>query len=367
MTDDLARQHGRTARQKADDDTAIEQALRAEYVRDVVRARRGGQVLALPAQDYDSVAGLLARPHNPDEDLPLWAVDQVQRRGQNGLLVSGYKIGKTTRVYDLARCLVDGEPWLDRYDTSVDGHVGIWNGEMSPSDDAVYWAPLGVRNADRIHVWHLRGYRLDLLNDYTAEVAVDWLLDNGVGYAIIDPWASLIAWAGLRSNDNDDAALLLTRLDQIKREAGVSELLVSAHTGRAAQEPGAEHVRGATRLDDWADVRWLLTKDADDVRYFRAHGRGVELPECALAFDELTGRSTLGTGDRTAVAQDRQVAEVVAIVTEHDGINSTGIQGQMQTSRTRSIQSAAIVRAEHESLIYSTRDGTSKRWHLVSQ
>ena len=148
-------------------------------------------------------------------------------------------------------------------------------------------------------------------------------------------------------------------------EAGVSELVLTAHMGRQGQEHGAEHVRGASRLDDWADARWLLTKDEDDVRYFRAHGRGIDVAECALVYDEHTGRLSLGVGDRTIVAGNAQVAEVVRIVTENDGINSTGIELAMTTSSTRSRRYAAIKRAEREGHIYSEQSGTSKLWHLT--
>ncbi len=63
------------------------------------------------------------------------------------------------------------------------------------------------------------------------------------------------------------------------------------HTGRAAMDVGSERARGATRLDDWADVRWLLTRGTGediDNRYFRATGRDVETDEGVLEYNPLT-------------------------------------------------------------------------------
>jgi hypothetical protein len=71
-------------------------------------------------------------------------------------------------------------------------------------------------------------------------------------------------------NSNSDVGVFLDQLDIIKERAGVSNLILPVHTGRA-QEQGIDRARGATRLDDWADVRWLLKK-TEDGRFFQLTG-----------------------------------------------------------------------------------------------
>ena len=214
MTDDderLQAQYEAFLADEAADELAIKQAERQEHARDELRARRGARALRLPpAQDDYSLAELLTR-ELPDEP---YAIDDVLKRHQSALFASIFTGGKTTQNNDMSRCLADGEPWLGRYDTHLEGNVGIFNAEMNVADDVEYWARLGVRNADRIRIWHLRGYRLDLLTDAGTEAAIDWLRGNEVGFGIIDPLQSLVSWSGTNSNDNDEVARLLDRIDQ---------------------------------------------------------------------------------------------------------------------------------------------------------
>src|SRR5205807_2645857 len=75
---------------------------------------------------------------------------------------------------------------------------------------------------------------------------------------ILDPVArAIVGWPGARETENSNTAVaeFLDTLDQLKFEGGVEDLFLAHHTGRAAQTPGAEHGRGATRWDDWPDVR----------------------------------------------------------------------------------------------------------------
>lgn len=108
---------------------------------------------------------------------------------------------------------------------------------------------------------------------------------------IIDPYAR--AFYG-DENSNTEAKFWTERMDVLKREAGLKTLIVMAHTGRADMGEGFEHVRGATRLDDWADQRWVLTRGATretvHMRFIRAEGRSVQLEQTMLVFDPDTLR-----------------------------------------------------------------------------
>jgi hypothetical protein len=105
----------------------------------------------------------------------------------------------------------------------------------------------------------------------------------------------------------------------IKQRAGVAELVIPAHTGRAEQDAGHEHARGATRFDDWPDVRWVLTKDADHRRYLRCDGRDVNEPEQSLAYDEDTRRLTLVGGSRAGMRRNGLRGELLRFIEANPG------------------------------------------------
>jgi hypothetical protein len=125
-------------------------------------------------------------------------------------------------------------------------------------------------------VLHLRGYRLPPHQPARRGLGRALAAERDVAVWVVDPFARAFVGSGTSENDNTEVGRFLDTLDVIKERAGVSELVLPTHTGREEFEEGQERARGATRLDDWADVRWMLTKDDDDVRYFSATGRDVE-------------------------------------------------------------------------------------------
>jgi hypothetical protein len=115
--------------------------------------------------------------------------------------------------------------------------------------------------------------------------------------------------------------VFLDTLDVIKDRAGVSNLVLPIHTGRA-QENGIDRARGATRLDDWADVRWLLKK-TNDGRFFSADGRDVLQEEQQLTFDETTRSLTLGGVD-SRMAKKRGLEDLwIEAVIANPGSNTS--------------------------------------------
>jgi hypothetical protein len=334
------------------DELAEEMSARA-----LAQTRIAAQHLRLPPTQDDTVEALLAREF-PDEP---YAITACVKRDQSVGFAAAFKTGKTSTSVDCGRCLADGEPFLGLYDTALEGKVGYINAEMTERDYRDYLAPLGIVHPERMCAWHLRGYSLNLLSDAGAESAVEWLRRNEVGFWFVDPWSSLCAWAGVNENSNDEVGRLLVRLDQVKVEAGVRELVVCAHCGRADFEPGSEHARGAAKFDDWADVRWILTKDLVNNRFFSASGRGIEIEESRLTRDER-GRLTIVGGSRASTSAQDRVDEVVAIVAANPGINVSGIRAMMTTTRNSGERGSAIELAKSEPFgarIYSVRRGTA--------
>lgn len=294
----------------------------------------------------------------PDEPVR-YTIDQVMPRGANVLLTAQYKTGKTTLINNLARALVDDTPFLDRFKTQLDdgGRVALWNYEVDARQYRTWLRDLAIVNTDRISVLNLRGFRMPVAVRWVEDWAVDWLTRHQVAVWVVDPFAR--AYLGASENDNAEVGRFLDTLDVIKARAGVTDLIVPTHTGRGEMEEGQERARGATRLDDWTDVRWLLTKDKADVRYFRATGRDVELPEEALTFDQATRQLRLGGGDRAWAHRRRVEDAVVAAVQSAPGVGMRDLRlavRELVSARNETIDAATTaarfagrIRVEHGS------------------
>jgi hypothetical protein len=275
-----------------------EQALRAEIERQ--RAQRGARAF-LAAEEATAAfrepvgASLADELAMPDEPVP-FLVNRVFPSGANVLLTAQFKAGKTSTVNHLTKAIVDGEPFLGAYAVSLSpGNVALWNYEVTAAMNRRWLREVGIAAPARVRVLNLRGQRLSLIAPIAVEWAVRWLSENEISVWILDPFARAFLGSGDSENDNAQVGAFLETLDIIKARAGVSELVMVSHTGRGIAEVGAERSRGATRLDDWADVRWLLTLDAEEQRFFRAIGRDVEEPEGRIEWDAERRQPTLLT------------------------------------------------------------------------
>lgn len=265
----------------------------------------------------------------PDEPVT-YAVAELIPTGANVLLTAQYKTGKTTLVNNLARAIVDGEPFLGRYDVAaIDGRVAIFNYEVDGRQYRRWLRDAGIVNPDRVAVLNLRGYRLPLLVPHVEDWVVEYLKRAEAHVWIVDPYARAIVGSVESENDNTEAGAFLDTLDVIKERAGVSELILPTHTGRAHHEAGDERARGATRLDDWADVRWLLTKDKPGKRYFRATGRDVETDEYQLGYDDETRTLTITGGSRATSERDVVEKAVLTVVRDFPGCGVTELRNRV--------------------------------------
>lgn len=258
-----------------------------------------------------------------------YAVEGLLPAGGNALLAAQFKAGKTTFVNNLVKAYADDEPFLGRFEVHPGaGRIAVFNYEL-PEDLYRNWLRAhGIRNTDRVSVLNLRGYRLPITAQSVEDWIVAWLIEHEVSFWVADPFAR--AATGTDENSNTDVGVWLDTFDVIKERAGVSEAVLPTHTGRAEMEHGQERARGATRLDDWADVRWLLVKDDDEQRFFRATGRDVEVPEEQLRFHEETRALTIGGGDRRWAKNRALQQAVLDYVNAHPGCSVRAIQAGVQ-------------------------------------
>lgn len=252
-----------------------------------------------------------------------WTIKDLHKTGFNSLLVAQYKTGKTTLLNNLMKALADEEPFLDVFPTRLTGRVAYFNYELDAHTFREWVRGLGIENQDRIAApLHLRGYGLPFWDRKAQDELVEWLRANDVGFIIIDPVAR--AWLGLVENENDNSgvSLFADAVDQLKRRSGVADAVLAAHTGRAEQVQDDERSRGATRLQDWMDAGWYLTKDPKTgSRSLRAEGRDVDVSATILHYDNDT-RSLSWTGETRQ--QHRAESGAIAVLAALRTLAATG-------------------------------------------
>lgn len=269
------------------------------------------------ARDFELPGGLrslvddLAAPREEDT----WLVEGLLPTGGNLVIAAAYKTGKTTLVQNLTRSLVDGEPFLDRYTVSpLMGRVALFNFELTRTQQLAWLEESGIRAQAQVMLAHLRGMRGVLTTEAGKRWAVEQLKSNSVQVWIVDPFAR--AASGIDENSNTEVGLFLEALDDIKRRAGVSELVLITHTGRGnADEPA--RARGATRLNDWADTNMVVTKTASGQRSFVAEGRDVWINKTLLSYDIATRRLTAAEAEEAGASEERDRQAILAFVAQH--------------------------------------------------
>lgn len=269
---------------------------------------------AAAAPEPETLADLLASP--PDE--VTWRVRDWLPAGGRAVLSAQYKSGKTTMVGNLLRCLVDGDPWLGRWQVEpVAGRVVVLDLEMSRGQLRGWLGDQRIRGADRVVVVPLRGAAasLDLLDPATLTQWAQRLRSWDASVVVLDCLRPLMDALGL--DESRDAGRLLTALDELLRVAQVPEALVVHHMGHTS-----ERARGDSRIRDWPDVEWRLVRQDDDPaspRYVSAYGRDVDQREQTVSHDPTTRHLTVGEGSRADAADREASAAVLTALERADG------------------------------------------------
>lgn len=306
----------------------------------------------------------------PDEEDP-WSIVDLLPLGGNALLAAQFKVGKTTLLLNLVKAMCDRRPFLGKFDATLEenARVGFFNYEMSELQFRRWVRRLNVGHPERFAIADLRGFDVRLGTPDGDNWAVEWLKRWEVQAWIIDPYAK--AFSGESENDNTEVARFTDAVDQIKERAGVDIAVLGAHFGRQSFETGEEHVRGATRLDDWADARWIQTKDAERERYFSAIGRDVEVQEARLGFNSKTLALTMLEGERMGRGQERLTGEILQYVAragrhKHGEDLKAAITGKAieenVTGQGAKIRAACKALVDRGSLVLVVGDH-GERWH----
>jgi hypothetical protein len=292
-----------------------------------------------------------------------WVIRDIFPQGANISITAQYKAGKTTLINALAKALADGEKFLEYFQEPIhQRRIVIFNYEVSENQYRRWMKDVNIKHADHITLVHLRGERLPLISERVQRLVINILKDLDCQTWIVDPFARAFVGSG-DENSNSDVGVFLDTLDYIKKQANVDNLVLPMHTGRA-QEHGIDRARGATRLDDWADVRWLLSK-TEEGRFFSADGRDVLLEQQAIAFDEATRGLRLG-GASAKVAKKMALEDLfVKTVTENPGKTTGEIFDLLGLDERNKPMSAAKKNALHYRRVKTKTVGSAKLWYPI--
>jgi hypothetical protein len=223
------------------------------------------------------------------DDTAQWRVEELWPAGGRVLLAAQYKAGKTTLIGNLIRSLVDDELFLDRFGVEPAQRVVLIDDELDERTLRRWLTDQNITNADRVEVVSLRG-RVAEFGILTAEGRAPWVeMLTGADAVIVDCLRPMLDALGI--SESVGAGKFLLAFDALLREAGIGEAVLVHHFGHEA-----ERARGSSRLLDWADANWRLTRagcEPDAPRHFTAYGRDVDVPSARLWFDVDRRRLTL--------------------------------------------------------------------------
>jgi hypothetical protein len=297
----------------------VRKANLRKLVQDALRAEQEP-----PGEPFDAgtLAEVLRRPAEP----PMRVAGLIPSDAST-LVVAQRKTGKTTLLLNYARSLLTGEELLGRFDVRpTEGAVALLNYEVSGATVA-RWADEHDVPRDRLLLVNLRGRRNPLTHPEDRARLVALLRAHDTEAIVIDPFGR--AYTGKSQNDSGEVGAWLVDLDVFTRsEVGATDLLLAAHAGW-----NGERTRGASALEDWADVIVTLTRDGEDEsqRFLRAIGRDVDVEEDRLDFNVDTRTLTLaGTGSRRQAKTERKIAELAVLCVraarETPGVSVSGME-----------------------------------------
>lgn len=285
----------------------VEKELAWLQVKEEAR-RRFDEARRPPFQPFDAgtLAEQLAKPEPPAA-----RVDGLIPWDAGTLIIAQRKAGKTTLTLNLARCLLTGEPFLDRFEVRpASGNVAMLNFEVSGKQFA-HWADDLSVDPERLFLVNLRGASNPFADERRLAELAGLLRARDVESLIVDPFGR--AYPGQSQNDPGEVGHWLADLDRFARQdVGALDVVLTAHAGWSG-----EHMRGASAGEDWPDSILYLTRDEDtNLRYLRADGRDVELEESELVMDGQRRLTLSGNGSRTNARQSRKQDDLLGRVME---------------------------------------------------
>lgn len=261
-----------------------------------------------------------------------YVVEDLAPSGSNVLLVAEAKAGKTTLIMNLVVAMVTGGKFLDRYaiDHLPEGtSITYSNYELEENQAKNWLRDMSIEgepenHAHRLFVDPWKGYPTPLPAAHVEESIVELLISRNSSVWVIDPYGAAIAHD---ENSNDDTRAWTAAIDRIARKAGLSLVVIAAHSGSSSVGSGDLRVRGAYRLEDWMSVKWTYTHGGDvnepppdSCRYLSARGRDVAVPQFALDYEPQRRHLFVAAGalSKSANEAERWALRVYDAVFDHE-------------------------------------------------
>jgi hypothetical protein len=278
-----------------------------------------------------SLSELLALPDEPIR----YRVDGLLGVGGRILLAAAQKAGKTTLMGNLLRCLVDGGEFLGRHTVEpVEGSVVLLDTELPQRTLKEWLGRQHIRNEKQVIVLSLRDRvtSFDLTDPAVLARWVELLGPLDPGFVILDCLRPVLDAAGL--DEKNEAGRFLVPFGEMLGRLGVEEACLVQHMGHTG-----ERARGDSGLLGWADANWkIVRKDGEDdhsARFFSAFGRDVDVPECELGFNSMTGELRAIGGNRKDAAARSAIGVVLDLLREQPGLTGRGVETGLAESDFR--------------------------------
>lgn len=310
-----------------------------------------------------NLGDFLAEPDDPTT----YRVAGLWPTGGRVVLSAPHKAGKSTLVGNLSRCLVDGDDFLGRYEVTEARRVVLLDDELDPRMLRRWLREQRIGNAGRLELVSLRG-RLSAFDILNPAGRTRWAEHLGAAdVLILDCLRPVLDAFGL--SEDKDAGRFLEAFDELLVEAGILEALVVHHTGHTG-----ERSRGDSRIQDWPDAVWQLTRDRADAdgtgqaaRYFAAYGRDVDQPAALLGFTSEDRQLRIAGGSPGATAARRALGEVLQLLGDEPGLSGRQVWERLQHSgHARSVVFKALEIGADDGLIERRKGHRNAQLHYLN-
>jgi hypothetical protein len=309
-----------------------------------------------------SLSELLALPDEPIR----YRVDGLLGVGGRILLAAAQKAGKTTLMGNLIRCLVDGGEFLGRHLVEpVDGRVILLDTELPQRTLKDWLGRQSIRNEDGVTVLSLRDRvtSFDLTEPAALARWAELLQPLDPAFVILDCLRPVLDACGL--DEKTESGRFLVPFGELLGRIGVEEACIVQHMGH-----NGERARGDSGLLGWPDANWkIVRKDAEEdrsTRYFSAFGRDVDVPECELGFNSMTGELKAIGGNRKDADARAAIPVILEVLTEKPKLSMRRIEEELaESDLTRAAIRAALKLGVIERRILVEEGPKRSRLHSV--
>lgn len=259
----------------------VQSAVQDQITREKIE--REAAKVSLP--DYEQGDFFLSQKITDEE----WLIDGLLHHQGKAILSAQMKAGKSTLMLEIIRALTSGTPFLGRFKVPKPLTVAFYDMELGRPMAQRWLRDVKGIDLDRLHYVSLlgRGNAVDMRSKQLRESTARRLSGLGVDVLIVDPVSPVLSALGLSENDTESVRPFLDSFDQLAAEAGLSGVIITAHTGHMEKT----RARGSTAFGDWPSALWNMQKDGesqDAIRSFAAYGRDVNVPRGALTFHPST-------------------------------------------------------------------------------